>query len=1151
MGFHSIRYFGILPFLILFFFGAARAQTADPEVPKIAEGAQETRSEFIYGKIDEIKADTSVDEATRTRLIDLYESALNQLKAEEGYLKETDYYRKSALQAPKEIDEINKQLNQTIEASKKIAPEEFQNVPADQLDNQLFETRLRLESLKSNLEQFGRELKQQQSRPAQIRLDHQQIQDRLEELGEKLSRLPASGDGSYKAQDTALRATEKALRANLNALQMELSSHPPRLQVLRARYDLAIAKVATESARLESLEKLAVANRESEAARYSKELAEALKAASDKHPLIRESIQQNFELGKEFRILSEDISIAAARLDKIKEETKRIESESENSEKKVSLAGLSPTLAAILREQRRLLPSDASIDQLAEKLVAKTGEVTLRLFETEEKQRSLLDVDRMVDEKLASSGPEGDLSKHQLMRVRVELSLLLEEQKSLLLKLNEAYSKYLNVLGDIDFSKQHLAEVARSYAAFLDENLLWVKSSPPVDAKFFWSLARSTRWFLWPEHWWETLTRLLVAFEAQKLLVLFLSAVILGVLGARRRITARLTEISELVASVRTDRFRYTLDAIGFTVLQIAPGVAALYGAGWLLESGAATSEFARAVGRGSCAASIPLFILQLFYRIFLPGGIAELHLKWRRNVVSALGAQTGWLRFVIVPCVFLITMTGSQAKTEYSDSLGRLALIVTMIAISLALGKILHPSKGTLKYFLADHFTSLISRTRYVWYSLILLVPLVIAGFASAGYFASAIELQGKLVATIRIVFIALFVHQLALRGLRLFNRELALKKLREKRQVEKTAKPAGEAGETMPAIDPDEIDISTINSQTMRVLLTVIVFGALVGLWLLWEDVLPALAILNELVLWHKSVVVDGVATLKPVAVSNLLVVTLYILVAITAIRNLPGVMEVLIMNRFSIDTGSRHAINQLIGYALIAVTVVLVAAELGGQWSELQWLVAALGVGLGFGLQEIFANFISGIILLFERPIRIGDTVTVGNVSGTVSRIQIRATTITDWDRKDLVVPNKTFITDQLINWTRTDTITRMLITINVAYGSDTALAHQIMTDIIHAHPLVLKEPEPTVFFVGFGDSALIFEIRMFVKELANRLPVTHDLHMQLSQALKEHGIEIPFPQYDIHLHSTASTSDLQVPVVSPSTSHTGEPPEGERN
>ncbi|MGR9105393.1 MAG: mechanosensitive ion channel domain-containing protein [Gammaproteobacteria bacterium] len=1100
----------------------------------LPESETEPGMESIESKLAELEGDGSLQESVRNRLKELYQSALQQLKAAQGYKKETDFYRESALKAAKEIEGLNKELNSTIEESKKSKPIDYRKIPVDQLDSRFFDARLKLESLKNKLEQLGRNLKKEQVRPEQIRIEQSQILDRLQEVEEQQRSVPLSGDGTEKAQLSLLRATEKALQANLNALEMELNSHLPRLQLLRARYDLAIAKVANESAGLESLEKFVAENRESEAERYSKELAEALQAASNKHPLIRESIQQNFELGKEFRSVSEELGIAVKRLDEIKEDVKRLKDQYENSEKKVALAGVSPTLAAILREHRRLLPSDAKIDRIAEKLVAKTSEVTLRQFDIEEKLENFLEIQRRLDDQLASSNQGGDLSKHQLMRIRVELDLLLEEQKSLLTKLNETYSKYLSILGEIDYSKQRLTVIAGDYATFLDENLLWVKSSPPIGLGFFQGLVRAAVWLVSPELWWQSAARLTTVFESRKLLTLPLSLLLLATFAARRMIRARLTEISGLVGVVRNDRFRYTLDSIGLTILEVVPGVAVLYGVGWLLDANGNTPEFARAVGRGLRAASLPLFLLQTFYHIFSPGGIAELHLRWRRKAVSALRSQIAWLRFVVVPCVFLITMTANQAEVEYSDSLGRLALIVAMIAMSISLGKVVNPSRGALKYYLADHSTSLLSKTRYIWYSVALMVPVVIAGFAAAGFLTSAIELQQKLIATIRIVFIALIIHELALRGLRLFNRELALKKLREKRQSEKAAKPVGEAGESMLSIDQSEIDIATINSQTMRVVLTVILFGTLIVLWLLWQDVLPALAILNEWVLWHKTVTVDGVATVKPVAVSNLLIVIVYILVSISATRNLPGLMEVLIMNRFSIDAGSRYAINQLIGYALIAATVILVAAELGGQWSELQWLVAALGVGLGFGLQEIFANFVSGIILLFERPIRIGDTVTIGDISGTVSRIQIRATTITDWERKDLVVPNKTFITDQLINWTRTDNITRILIPIGIAYGSDTELAHRVIANIVRSHPLVLKEPEATVFFVSFGDSSLNFEVRLFVKEISNRLPLIHDLHMQMNQALKEQGIEIPFPQRDLHVRSMPVPSNSPQPV-----------------
>jgi potassium efflux system protein len=145
-------------------------------------------------------------------------------------------------------------------------------------------------------------------------------------------------------------------------------------------------------------------------------------------------------------------------------------------------------------------------------------------------------------------------------------------------------------------------------------------------------------------------------------------------------------------------------------------------------------------------------------------------------------------------------------------------------------------------------------------------------------------------------------------------------------------------------------------------------------------------------------------------------------------------------------------------------------------------------------------------------------------MGDLSGVVTRMRIRATTITDWDNKEQVIPNQNFITGPFINWTLSDPITRIVIPVGVAYGTDTENALRIMTEVVESHTEVLEEPRPTIFFTEFGDSSLNFEIRVFVKDRLRRLPLIHDLHMLLDKALREAGIEIPFPQRDLHLRST---------------------------
>ena len=197
----------------------------------------------------------------------------------------------------------------------------------------------------------------------------------------------------------------------------------------------------------------------------------------------------------------------------------------------------------------------------------------------------------------------------------------------------------------------------------------------------------------------------------------------------------------------------------------------------------------------------------------------------------------------------------------------------------------------------------------------------------------------------------------------------------------------------------------------------------------------------------------------------------------------------------------------------------------------------------MGLGFGLQEIFANFVSGLIILFERPLRIGDTVTIGNVSGTVSRIQIRATTITDFDRKEMIVPNKAFITGQLTNWSLTDTVTRVTIKLGVAYGADLETTRRLLLAIAADNPRVLADPEPLVFFLNFGPSTLDHELRVHVRELGDRNAAIDEINREIDRRFRAAGIEIAFNQMDVHIRSIADGREAllqSTPAVPPAPS-----------
>jgi potassium efflux system protein len=281
----------------------------------------------------------------------------------------------------------------------------------------------------------------------------------------------------------------------------------------------------------------------------------------------------------------------------------------------------------------------------------------------------------------------------------------------------------------------------------------------------------------------------------------------------------------------------------------------------------------------------------------------------------------------------------------------------------------------------------------------------------------------------------------------------------------------------------------------------------------------------------LWHHAVTVAGEQTIAPVTLADIGLAILIAVVTVVAMKRFPALLEILLLQRVRMTAGSRYTITTLTTYAIVGAGLIAFFNVIGADWSKVQWLFAALSVGIGFGLQEIVANFISGIIILFERPIRVGDVVTIGTTDGVVTRIQIRATTIRTWDRQELLVPNKEFITGRLLNWSLSDQTTRIKVPVGVAYGSDVEKAMTLMSEAAAANPNVLAEPASSIIFDAFGDNALSLVLRCFVDSQDVRLTTMTQLHQAINQRFNEAGISISFPQRDVHL-DTLKPLDVRI-------------------
>jgi small-conductance mechanosensitive channel len=227
---------------------------------------------------------------------------------------------------------------------------------------------------------------------------------------------------------------------------------------------------------------------------------------------------------------------------------------------------------------------------------------------------------------------------------------------------------------------------------------------------------------------------------------------------------------------------------------------------------------------------------------------------------------------------------------------------------------------------------------------------------------------------------------------------------------------------------------------------------------------------------------------------------------------------------------DDGLKNSLSTGIGYFGFLISAALGITYAGLDLTNLALIAGALSVGIGFGLQNIVNNFVSGLVLLVERPIKIGDWIGVGSYSGFVKRISVRATELETVDRQSVVVPNAELINSAVTNWMLKDKLGRAIVSVGVSYASDECQVRDILLAVAEENPQVLSHPAPDVIFRGFGDNSLDFELRVFLKDISRVLSVSSDLRFAIRRALREAKIEIPFPQRDVHIKLSEAVERL---------------------
>jgi len=974
------------------------------------------------------------------------------------------------------------------------------------------------------------ELNQQTNRPAQISQELEKVRKQLAAV--KTSQEEASSS-AFAATVSRLRtqAQQRLSLTQIALLETENRTYESRMRLLSAQLRERQRQVAERTQRVKALENLvldrtgaAVSETQLRLNREREELPEnssvLIKAADANITLGRELTAAVQRLG-EIRLQKEDFSAARA-------ETSQALA---NTEERLKIGGVNEAVGLILLGERRKLRSLPVLKHQLAALQTELAQARIRLIDLREQQTTLNDIGTLVNRQLGNATEGSTANASELHR---SLYRLLSTRAELVTHLTAIQSRLSTALGEVEQELRSLTETTSTLSVLLDSHLLWTPSHNPVSIDWLKQLPQGFLHLIEPEAWNKAFQYFWQENIKRPFYFLIAFFLLLAFFIVRQRVPQWLELIATPMRRVRTDRYRFTGVALLLTLAAPLPLpiVFWLYGNLWqsTAESGHALAD---AIGVALITLVPTIYMIGLIHWVSVEKGLAHYHFRWPRARRESLSSIVRWFLFAFIPIQFLLALIDVWSDEIIIATIGRGLLAIGGILIALLIWRELRPGAlWTSRDVVLREPVRLRQFTRVLFsYSCLFLTVLTLMG-----YFLTALSLAEHFLLSLGMLLLVALLHGLAVRWLVLGERRLALKRMEEKREAENiSGRFSLDSGEIRgESIDGDTLTLASVNQQTRHLLRTFTLVGLASGFLLVWSDITPALSFLGNIHLWNSTQLLEGKEVATSISLLNLLSSALVLALTWVATRNLPGLLEVGLLRRLHMDAPIRYAITSVLRYLIVIFGTIFGIGLLGVHWNNLQWLAAGLTVGLGFGLQEIFANFVSGLIVLFERPIRIGDVITIGGVEGTVARIRTRATTIVDADNKEVVVPNKMFITERLINWTLSDTTTRLVIKVGVAYNSDPIQVQNLLLAIAAAHPDVLREPAPTCWMIGFGNSTLDFELRVFVAEIVQRQPVRTGLHMQIKQQFREQGIEIAFPQMDVWVHQASNRISQNKPA-----------------
>lgn len=841
------------------------------------------------------------------------------------------------------------------------------------------------------------------------------------------------------------------------------------------------------------------------------EQTEKLKASNKaENPIIQDELGKNTDLSQylvEQTQKSNDLFQDNQRIKSILDNLTKTQHE---VEEQISALQGTLVLSRLINQQKLSLPTGHFDKNLAKDI----ARLRVEIFDLSQKRDELYNLPSVV------SRIEAENNSVLENEERETLVVVLKDREKILIELMKTLNNQLNLSNEIDTAQKQIVAISDGLQEKLEQQSFWVQSNNPID--LIWlkdfprlavieiaELAKYISFSNLGQNLPSTLFFLLLLFSLWGLIA-----------WKKPAIKARLSKLASQVNTLTNDSHWHSPEAMFWTiVLSLPSGLMFLMVATVLLYLFVANP-----------LASWEWIVKAFYYWIFFatvlallrPNGMAFRHFgmpQASNQIFQRIIRQSVWI-------VVLLLVSSIFSQVEIigftNDVIGQVMTIVALALCTFVVRPLL--DRGIQEYENAKNEDG--SSRNVTLFKLLRLVlfiaPLSLIVLIILGYYYTAVYLIEHLIKSYLIALVWVFGRYFAYRSLTISSRRMAYRRLQNKREKIREQQNLEQGSESNKPETEQKIKISTVNQQIFRVadLIGWVVLFA--SLYAVWSDLISVANYLTNVILWEQVETTSQGTVVESITLLNLLRSVMYIAITYFLVKNIAGVMEVTIFSRSKFAKGTPHTIIAVLTYLIVIIGSISAFLALGISWGKVQWIFTALSVGLGFGVREIFGSFVSGTILLFERPIRVGDKVTVGEYTGVITRIRLRSTTLIDDENMEIVLPNQAFVTGRFINWTFNNTVTRVQLKMKINSGADLNLVRQLLLQAAEEAEKVMQDPAPGVNLIHFGDGWIEHELNVFVQEIDDRSDVRNFLHQRIDQLFNEHQIKIAFNQLDVHLH-----------------------------